>query len=124
MIRRSSLELTREDRDGATVLALAGILDLATSAEVEQAVGDALDEGLGVTLELSELTMCDSTGLGALVRLYRQAEAAGLPFRLRDPRPHVADLLAMTGIDKVIPVDRNGPHEPRDGPHEPRGGPR
>jgi anti-anti-sigma factor len=71
LIRRSSLELTREDRDGATVLALAGILDLATSAEIEHAVGDALDEGLGVTVELSELTMCDSTGLGALVRLYR-----------------------------------------------------
>jgi hypothetical protein len=27
----------------------------------------------------------------------------------------VADLLAMTGIDKVIPVDRNGSHEPRGG---------
>jgi anti-sigma B factor antagonist len=113
LIRRSSLELSREDRDGTTVLGLAGILDLATSAEVEHAVGDALDEGQGVTLELSELSMCDSTGLGALVRLYRQAAAAGLSFRLRDPRPHVADLLAMTGIDKVIPVDRSGPHEPQ-----------
>jgi anti-sigma B factor antagonist len=108
LIRRSSLELTRHDRDGATVLALTGILDLATSAEVEQAVGEALDEGQGVALDLSELSMCDSTGLGALVRLYRQAEAAGLAFRLCDPRPHVADLLAMTGIDKVIPVDRDG----------------
>jgi anti-sigma B factor antagonist len=105
LARRSSLELGVTHGDGATVIATVGQLDIATSEQLEQAAREALELGRGVVVDLSELSLCDSTGLGALVRLHRLAQSNGQEVRLRRPRAHVADLLAMTGIDKVIPVD-------------------
>ena len=105
MSRKSSLELDVTHSDGATVIATVGQLDIATSEQLEQAARTALERGQGVVLDLSELSLCDSTGLGALVRIYRLAQSTGQQVRLRRPRPHVADLLAMTGIDKVVPVE-------------------
>ena len=102
--RESALEVTIMDGDGTALLALTGALDIATTDGLERMVLDALEGRDGVLLDLAGLTVCDSTGLGALVRLHRRAQAAGQAFELTHPRAHVADLLAMTGINKVIPV--------------------
>jgi anti-sigma B factor antagonist len=102
--RRSALEITAMVQQGTLRLGLAGSLDIATTDQLETVVIDALDRGVGIVVDLSELAVCDSTGLGALVRLHRRATAAGRELRLGSPRPHVADLLAMTGISKVIRV--------------------
>jgi anti-anti-sigma factor len=103
--RKSSLELGVTHSDEATVIATVGQLDIATSEQLERAARNALELGRGVVVDLSELSLCDSTGLGALVRMHRLAQSSGQEVRLRRPRAHVADLLAMTGIDKVIPVE-------------------
>jgi anti-anti-sigma factor len=88
---------------GAT-LALGGNLDIATAAELEQAVREHVRQGAEIMLDAGSLVMCDSTGLGALVRAQRHAAAAGATIVVRGARPYVADLLSMTGIDKVIEV--------------------
>jgi anti-sigma B factor antagonist len=102
--RRSALEITTVVQQGTLRVSLAGSLDIATTDQLETTVLDALDRGLGILVDLRRLAVCDSTGLGALVRLHRRARDAGRELRLGSPRPHVADLLAMTGISKVIPV--------------------
>jgi anti-sigma B factor antagonist len=102
--RRSALEITTVVQEGTLRVSLAGSLDIATTDQLETIVLDALDRGVGIVVDLRQLAVCDSTGLGALVRLHRRARAAGRELRLGSPRPHVADLLAMTGISKVIPV--------------------
>ena len=53
---------------------------------------------------MSRVTLCDSTGLGAVVTFERHARAAGCSFAVRSPQPHVAEVFAMTGIDQVIRV--------------------
>lgn len=102
--KESALEVTVVDHGGTARLALTGALDIATTDGLERMVLDALEGRDGVLLDLAGLTVCDSTGLGALVRLHRRAQAAGQSFELSHPRAHVADLLAMTGVNKVIPV--------------------
>jgi anti-sigma B factor antagonist len=87
-----------------TVVSLSGTLDIATTDAFEKGVTAALEKGYPVAIDMSGLTLCDSIGLGAIVRLHRRALRMKREFGLRDPRPHIADLLAMTGIDKVIPV--------------------
>jgi|SRR5215831_8686494 len=88
----------------AAVVPVAGNLDIATVPGLEDTVAEALATASGVVLDLSAVDLCDSTGLGALVRLHRRARAGGKTFVLRDPRHQVAEVLAMTGINKVIPV--------------------
>jgi anti-sigma B factor antagonist len=103
--KESALEVTTiVDGNGTALLALTGALDIATTDSLERMVLDALEGCDGVLLDLAGVTVCDSTGLGALVRLHRRAQAAGQALKLTHPRAHVADLLAMTGINKVIPV--------------------
>jgi anti-sigma B factor antagonist len=101
--RRSSLKLTTA-LGSPIVVTVEGSLDLATVNQLEEVVTAVLTPGASVVLDLSGLAMCDSTGLGALVRLRRHASAVDGQFALRRPRPHVAGVLAMTGINKVIPV--------------------
>ena len=101
--RRSPLILTTVPGT-PTVVTVEGSLDIATVKDFEDVVIAALIPGASVVLDLSGLAMCDSTGLGALVRLQRYAASVDGSLAVRRPRPHVADVLAMTGINKVIAV--------------------
>jgi anti-anti-sigma factor len=100
--RRLSISAT-STVDGV-VLVLDGTLDVATAADLEDAVREHVRHGALIQLDAGDLTMCDSTGLGAIVRAHRHAAAACARIVLRGPRPYVADLLAMTGLERVIEV--------------------
>jgi anti-anti-sigma factor len=86
------------------VLEVGGNLDVATADELERAVRPHLRRDALILIDAGDLQMCDSTGLGAIARAHREAVAAGARIVVRAPRPDVADLLAMTGLDKVIDV--------------------
>jgi anti-sigma B factor antagonist len=89
---------------GATVLAVHGELDLATIDVLKRAVTGYFGRTGYIVLELSEMTFCDSTGLGTFVGLHRGAQAGGCRLSLAAPRRRVDDLLRLSGIDQVIPV--------------------
>jgi anti-sigma B factor antagonist len=93
--------------DGAPVVIVAsGAIDIGTAPQLEDAVATQLGRSRAVVVDLAGVEMCDSTGLAVLVRMHRRAQADGTGFALRAPRRHVADILAMTGIDKAIVVLR------------------
>jgi anti-sigma B factor antagonist len=90
---------------GATVLALGGELDLASSPMLEaelKRVGAQNPELLIV--DLRELAFMDSTGLSALVRAYHRAREAGGRFGLVNGPPQIQRLLSLTGIGDRIAV--------------------
>jgi anti-sigma B factor antagonist len=104
---RSNLQVAKDQQDhaGATVLTVSGELDLATISILKDVVGGQFDAGRGpVVLDLSDLTFCDSTGLGSFVALHRQAASAGTSLSLAAPRKRVADLLQISGINQVVSV--------------------
>ena len=104
-MRKSSLTIAATRTGSTTVVAAGGRLDIATAEDFETAVRTALADGTDVIVDLSDLDLCDSTGLGAMVRLHRRARAADASLTLRRPQRAVAEVLAMTGIDKVIPTE-------------------
>ena len=57
-----------------------------------------------VLLDLTGLSFCDARGLSAFVRIANQADAAGCGFGLIAPRPPVAKILRISGLDSRIPV--------------------
>jgi anti-anti-sigma factor len=92
-------------RTGAAAqIQLTGVLDVATVDVLQARVRAEIAEGAALVVELSGVRMCDSAGIGALVRLNREALAAGATLALRSPRRHVAGVLAMTGINRIISV--------------------
>jgi anti-sigma B factor antagonist len=104
---RSTLHVDKTDHafPGVVVLAVSGELDLATISILKETVGGRLQVGGDrVVLDLSELSFCDSTGLGSFVGLHRQAQTVGVSFALAAPRKRVSDLLQISGINQVVAV--------------------
>ena len=100
----SGLRLSSSREGAGGIVTVAGALDVSTVGILEAAVDDLLGPGRRIIIDLADLSICDSTGLGALVRLHRRAERMGARIALRGPRQHVADILTMTGISKVLEV--------------------
>jgi len=55
-----------------------------------------------VRLDLYRVERIDAAGVAALISLYRTACEAGNSFRISNPRPHVAEVLALVGVDRIL----------------------
>ncbi|MDB4965981.1 MAG: putative anti-sigma factor antagonist [Myxococcales bacterium] len=71
-------QFERTEREGVTVLTLSGNLDAATAGGLKQEV-IALSElkTTRVAVELSKITLIDSTGVGVLISLFKRTRAQG-----------------------------------------------
>ena len=89
------------------VVELVGRLDVRGAAAAREALHEALARGDGpLRVDLSGVELLDATGLGVLVGTHRRARLQGRDMVLCDARPRVARLLALTRLDRVIPVER------------------
>ena len=90
---------------GIEIVRMPAELDLTTSESVT-AQGRAAIARLArlVLLDLTGLSFCDARGLSAFVKIANQADAAGCGFGLIAPRPQVAKILRISGLDSRMPV--------------------
>jgi anti-sigma B factor antagonist len=89
---------------GVTLIRVAGELDLGTIGALESAVAERIDPQARVVLDLEGLRFCDSTGLGAIIKLHRRLGELGGVLALCAPGPRVVDVLSISGVDQVIGV--------------------
>lgn len=107
----AQLELsTCTGANGYQVVSVAGELDIATAEQAYSYITEVIDgrfKGVTgsapVTVDLSGVTFCDASGLGALARLARYARAAGRQLSLTSARPSVMKIMRITGLDRVFP---------------------
>ncbi len=94
----------RGERD-ATVLALAGELDLASHPRLEHAIDRALESGARlVVVELGQLEFMDVAGLRSLVRCAQRARAIAKRLVIAAPRASVMRLLSLTDQESALEV--------------------
>jgi anti-anti-sigma factor len=55
-----------------------------------------------VSLDLHTVTRIDAAGLTALIKLYCAARDAGHCFSVFNPSPHVKEILALVGLDRIL----------------------
>jgi anti-anti-sigma factor len=55
-----------------------------------------------VWLDLARVERIDAAGITALISLYRTAREAGNCFRIANLKPHVAEVLALVGVDRIL----------------------
>ena len=97
--------LTTERVGSDIVLRASGALDLDTAARLRAAATSALRlAGSAPTLvvDLSGITFLDSTGLGVLVTLWREARNAGGKFQVARPSAAATRILEITGVDSLF----------------------
>lgn len=87
-------------REGETaIVAVDGGIDLSTVSQLEDQVAVAVisDDNIRVLVDLSGVTFMDATGISALLRGHRRAQAGGKPYQVDADGP-VRHLLDMTGV--------------------------
>jgi anti-sigma B factor antagonist len=80
-------------------------LDVATGNGLVRQGHAAIDRSARLLLlDLAGLSFCDACGLSAFVQIANHADAAGCRFGLIAPRPPVAKILLISGLDSRMPV--------------------
>jgi anti-sigma B factor antagonist len=91
--------------EGVPVVTTPEEIDVANAALLQKALLEAAGPGHAlVVVDMSRTRFCDSAGLNALVAADRQARAEGGEVRLVVVGEAVARLVALTGVDRVIPI--------------------
>ncbi|MFC4147834.1 STAS domain-containing protein [Micromonospora mangrovi] len=107
-----TIEVSRLDAGGAR-LRLAGELDFDTAPQLVAAAAELRRNGhQELLLDFTDVGLCDSSGLSALVVIHR---AGAGPVRLTGTNEQVQQLLDRTGLGELLavapPVARDGSRE-------------
>ncbi len=99
------LELScRTGANGYQIVSVTGELDIATAEQAYSYISEVIDgRSAPVTVDLSGLTFCDASGLGALARIARHAREAGRQLMLASAQPSLLKIMRITGLDRAFP---------------------
>jgi N-acetylglucosaminyldiphosphoundecaprenol N-acetyl-beta-D-mannosaminyltransferase len=87
---------------GENRLSLAGAITAANSPQVVRQIEKALAHDPRLFVQMAEVTFIDSSGMGSLVNVTKQARAAGGDLTLLDVRPQVRRTLELLRLDQFL----------------------
>jgi anti-sigma B factor antagonist len=91
------LVLNSEQRDGSTIVTVAGDLDIVTSSALDDCLGQARGSG-SVILDLSRVDFMDTSALAVIVGHWKKLESAGGTLALAGARYRYTKTLWITGL--------------------------
>jgi anti-anti-sigma factor len=105
--KESKLKLSLETRNRGDVMIVhcqGRIVYRDEAAALSRVVGEVLQNGGKVVLDLSGVNSIDSAGIGELASLYTQARSQNADLKCASPSPLVRDLLDLTNLDSVLEI--------------------
>ncbi|MGD9571401.1 MAG: STAS domain-containing protein [Thermoleophilia bacterium] len=97
-----SLDVTTESREDVTLVVLGGELDIYTVAGFRRYLED-LDTGAApLVVDLTDVTLLDSSGLGALVSLLNRVRAGDGQLGLICPHRRLRRVFEITGLRRAF----------------------
>jgi anti-anti-sigma factor len=117
---RAEMSLSVLSRSGLTIARLEGDLDIGTTPVLRERLLGVLGPGVRLLIiDLSGVSFCDVSALAVLIGIQRRARGLGSTVRLAAPRPQMAKLMRVTGLDRhfticaslddALPVPRSRP---------------
>jgi anti-sigma B factor antagonist len=89
----------------ATVVALSGELDVASSPALSEELIQLIARGsTDLVIDLGSLDFIDSTGLSAILKVNKSLEGKG-QLVLREPTPMVRQVLEITGLTGALRIE-------------------
>lgn len=103
-----ALKLTTREVNGVTVVELDGRIVLGEETnKLRETVKNLVSQGKQkLVLDVKNVTMIDSSGLGALVAAYSSAKSSGASLRLCNLGAHFNQLLQITKLLTVFEVSK------------------
>jgi anti-sigma B factor antagonist len=105
--KESKLKLTLETRNRGDILIVycqGRIVYREEATALSQVVGEVLENGSKVVLDLSGVTSIDSAGIGELVFLHTHAQSQKAELKCASPSPLVRELLDLTNLASVFEI--------------------
>ena len=105
--KESQLKLSLETRNCGDVMIVhcqGRIVYRDEAAALSHLVGEILDNGGKVVLDLSGVSSIDSAGIGELAFLYTWAQSQNADLKCASPSPLVRNLLDLTNLDSVLEI--------------------
>lgn len=99
------LNVTRSEREGWTVVAADGEIDIASAPILDDELADAVDAGAKkVAIDLTPTGFMDSTGLRSLISVHRKLEDVGGALYVIPGSGPVRRLLEVAGVIDTLNV--------------------
>lgn len=93
------------ERNGCTVVAVKGEVDLATAPTLKNRLLELVASGSReIVVDLTATDFLDSTGLGAVVAAYKRVRAHDGNLRLVATAARVKRVFEITNLDRVVPI--------------------
>lgn len=93
------------EQSGVKVVHLHGPVDVSRAMALRDLLGEQIDSpSARVLLDLSDVSLIDSSGIGILVTAHRRAAGQGARFALAGATGTVARVFEMTRTDKLLAI--------------------
>jgi anti-sigma B factor antagonist len=99
------MEHRTEIQDGVKIVHLSGPLDVSQALGLRELLGAEIDgPGARVLVDLSDVPLIDSSGIGVMVGAHRRADGAGAgaAFAIAGAGTTVARVFALTRTDRLL----------------------
>jgi anti-sigma B factor antagonist len=94
-------------RDGFTVVAVSGELDIVTSRRFDECLAEVRHDGDHIIIDLSAVDFMDTGSLAVIVGHWKQITAAGGTLALAGARYRYTKTLWITGLADRLPLYEN-----------------
>ena len=99
------MEHDLRDEQGVTVLAPRGPIDVSRALDLRNLIAGFVEAANSrLLVDLTQVTLVDSSGVGIFVTAHRQAEATGARFALANPVGPVGRVFEMTRTNKLLRI--------------------
>ena len=101
-VRSHRLKMHSQVSEGETLVRCSGRLTSDYAEEFKQEIRKLIPGAKVLVLDFTHLEYLDSSGIGAVVRVYVTAKGANCELRLVNFNQRVRDLLGLTGLLKIF----------------------
>ena len=99
------MNFTRTDDADLTVLRISGSLDALSTPELRPMIETLVAEKrAAITVDLSELRIIDSSGVGAIVSLYKRMRAVGSKVEVVGLKDQPLAIFRLLRLDRIFTV--------------------
>ena len=101
----ASFSVSVTETSAGPVVTPHGDMDMATVGEFERVAGHLVGSGQAtLTIDLSDVPFCDSSGINGLVRIKKACDEAGGHMSVSSPQPQVRHVLGLTGLIEYLSI--------------------
>jgi anti-sigma B factor antagonist len=102
VVSARELTLNVEKTPAATVVHCAGRITATSVPELHEKVRPLIPETKKLVLNLAQVNYLDSSGLGAVVRLWMTSKNANCEFKVTNLTPRIKDLFSITNLSSIF----------------------